>query len=88
MFQESLWHADYEFVSEDGGNEGEEREWDMMLVACAAYTKLVFVLKRKVVWMELNSWPRGEFTLRSMSADADFGMNLKTSEPVLQAICL
>ena len=86
LFQESLWNADYGFdVAEDGdaGNEGEERERDMMPVACAVYTELVSVLRRKVVWpsrTELNSWPRGMSTFSNMLADTDLDTDLKISE--------
>ncbi|KAH9912340.1 ARM repeat-containing protein [Epithele typhae] len=66
LFQEALWNSDYGFdVAEDGdaGNEGEERERDMMPVAKAVYTELVSVLRRKVVWptkATLATWTRDQ----------------------------
>ena len=66
LFQEALWNSDYGFdYAEDGdeGQQGVERERDMMPVAKAVYMELVSVLRRKVVWPPravLNGWPRGK----------------------------
>ena len=66
LFQEALWNSDYGFdYAEDGdeGQQGVERERDMMPVAKAVYMELVSVLRRKVVWPPrtvFNGWPRGK----------------------------